>query len=953
MTLTEQQRQAAFATGSVAVMAGAGSGKTHMLVARYLHHLESFSPLEVVAATFTEKAAAELRARIRAGVQKARPGDLETLAELEAAQISTIHALCARIVRDHPEPAGVRPDAGILDEGQAQLWRARNLRPALAALPARLFTHVSFTEMSQILPVLLDDPLLAERALEVGRDHWERWAEEGRAEALNTLIQAPEWQEAVSVLRRHTGAAGDRMEEVRQAALGHLANLNGPDLQGAVAGILNLKLVGGSAKAWSDGTLPLIKAAVKTLRDAVEAAEKTGLLSLRPGSSDEWLAAALPDVREAFHEVRSRLTALKRRSGLLDFADIEVHALRALEHPEVQAHYQARWKAYLIDEAQDTNPVQADILERLTGSAVRTLVGDEKQSIYSFRRADPALFRTAGALIEAGGGASVALDQSFRTHQSLVDASNRVFSALLGPLHAPLSAARAGPASSSMEAWFLEDIKPKARARASEAAHLASRIRTLLDGPERVYDARLGQDRPLLPGDVAVLTRGWAALRPIGRALMEAGIPVQETGGGSLLDTQEARDGLALLAAVALQDPAALVAVLRSPWCAVSDPAIWDLARSREENGDWFRALARSPDPRLERGRMLIGELQRMSRSEPPSLLLRQADRLTGYTAVLANLWDAERRLADWRGFGELVRELERGDDETFTVVQALRELVREEVSVPRPSLEAGDAVTLSTMHSSKGLEWPVVVVADLNWSAPNEVGEVLLDAEFGLGLRGEDLPPVAWTLIAARRQAREEAEARRLLYVALTRARDALILSANGPAKPGTLLNMLIPGLEAASIPLQEVRAPVQEAQRPPLPDPVPAPVPAGFWTTPVGLGRLVPAPEPFTATVLDTESTPDQGDWSEILELLDPSWTAWAEALAERGVPAPSDVHVDLPVNGRVSGTSALMLWRRSAGDVMLLEANAAAVPTRAVTMHLSDTPEDVARQLQDALR
>ncbi|MCD0168602.1 UvrD-helicase domain-containing protein, partial [Deinococcus sp. 23YEL01] len=148
MSLTDAQQRAAHAPSSVAVMAGAGSGKTHMLVARYLHHLDTLSPLEIVATTFTEKAAAELRARIRRGVQASRPDDFDTLAELEAAQISTIHALCARIVRDHPAAAGVRPDVTILDEGQARVWRARHLRPALAALPARLFTHLSFSAVA-------------------------------------------------------------------------------------------------------------------------------------------------------------------------------------------------------------------------------------------------------------------------------------------------------------------------------------------------------------------------------------------------------------------------------------------------------------------------------------------------------------------------------------------------------------------------------------------------------------------------------------------------------------------------------------------------------------------------------------------------------------------------------------------------------------------------------------
>ncbi|WP_146160712.1 UvrD-helicase domain-containing protein [Deinococcus arcticus] len=948
MSLTDAQQQAAHAPGSVAVMAGAGSGKTHMLVARYLHHLQTLSPLEIVATTFTEKAAAELRARIRRGVQASRPDDFETLAELEAAQISTIHALCARIVRDHPAAADVRPDVTILDEGQARVWRARHLRPALAELPDRLFTHVSFSRMAGLLPALLDDPLLAERALSVGRDRWETWATQARAQALDELTGAASWQAAVHVLQTCSGTPGDRMEAVRREALTHLAALTGEGLMAAVAGLLELKLTGGSPKAWPNGDLAQVKEAVKTLRGHLEAAQKTGLLTLTPSAADEWLAAALPDVREAFVAVRDTLTRLKRQAGLLDFAALEVRALQALQDPAVRAHYHGRWRAYLIDEAQDTNPVQAELLDLLSGGAQRTLVGDEKQSVYGFRRADPALFRAAGALIASSGGAAVSLDRSFRTHAALVDTANRVFATLLGPLHAPLTADRAGPPGPAVEAWHLEDTKPKARARMAEAAHLAARVRALLDEPTLIYDPHLRGERPVRPGDIAVLTRGWAALRPIGRALAEAGVPVHEAGGGSLLDTQEARDGLALLAATALHDPAALVAVLRSPLGGVNDAVIWDLARARGEDGDWFRALETSTAPPLERARHLMGELRRLCRQEPPSVLLQQADRLTGYTAVLANLWDAERRLADWRGLTELVRQLERGHDETFTVVQALREMIQADVVVPRPPLEAGDAVILTTMHSSKGLEWPVVLVADLNWSAPGESGDVLLDAELGVGLRQDETPTVAWTLMAARRRAREEAEARRLLYVALTRARDRLILSANGPAKPGTLLGLLAPGLQAAGVDLQEFAAPARDPARAVKADPPAAPLPAALWPDPVEL-HPVPGPAPVVAGLTDVLTD----DWAEILDLLDPAWTAWAQALADCGVPAPSDVHVDLPVDGRVSGTSALMLWRRSAGDVLLLEGQAPSPLARALTVHLHDPPDLVARQLQDALQ
>lgn len=937
MSLTDAQRAAAHAPGSVTVMAGAGSGKTHMLVARYLHHLDTLSPLQVVATTFTEKAAAELRARIRRGVLASRPGDLDTLAELEAAQISTIHALCARIVRDHPAAAGVRPDAAVLDAGQGRLWRARHLRPTLAELPPSTFRHVPFTRVQAVLPTLLDDPLLTRRAFDVGRGPWEAWARQARADAHAALTGNPDWQRAADTLYTHAGAAGDRIEDVRARAVRLLADLAGPDVTGAAEALIALPLTGGSAKAWPGGTLPLVKDAVKTLREHLKRALDTGLLTLTPSDTDEWLAAALPDLNAAFTHVQRRLADLKRRAGLLDFADLEVHALRALDDPAVLAHYHARWRAYLIDEAQDTNPVQAELLERLAGPACRTLVGDEKQSIYAFRRADPALFRAAGQRITAAGGAAVALDRSFRTHAGLVDVTNRVFAPLLGALHAPLQAERPSPGGVTLRAWHLADTKPKARAQAAEAAHIAAQVQDLL------------RHASLQPGDVAVLTRGWAALRPIGAALAAAGIPVHEASAGSLLATQEARDGLALLAAAAHHDPASLIAVLRSPLGGASDPAIWDLVRAAG-HGDLFTALAVSTDPRLERTRTLMNELRRLARHEPPSVLLRRADHLTGYTAVLANLWNADRRGADWRGFADLVQDLERQHEDTFTVVQVLRDTLTAGVEVPRPALEAGNAVTLTTMHSSKGLEWPVVITANLDWTPPTDTAELLLDADLGVGLRRDAHATVPWTLIAARRRAREDAEARRLLYVALTRARDHLILTAAAPPKRGALLDLLLPGLTAADVPLTELAAgepsgPVHLAAPPA------APPAHAYWTDPVHHTEAA-----YTERSAHTPHIPDaapelpDGDWTELLDLLDPAWTDWAATLAACGVPAPSDVHVDLPVNGRVSGHSALMLWRRASGDVLLVDTDQRG--PRALTVHLTDNPADIARHLHDLL-
>ena len=948
MTLTDQQRAAAHAPGSVAVLAGAGSGKTHMLVARYLHLLESYSPLEIVAATFTEAGAAELRARVRQAVQRQRPGDVETLAELEAAQISTIHALCGRVVRDHPAAAGVRPDVTVMDAGQTKLWVAQHFRRALGELPGHVFRQLPFSEMAATLKVLLGDPLLAEQALNVGAGDWSNWTRDAQQRAREALIGGAPWQEITRDLHRHQGDPGDRIEQARLAAVQATADVEaGRSVTEALARLKAIKLVGGSARQWPGGGFDVVKEALKALRELVDEALKEGVLTLQSGPADDWLMQVLPDVRTAFTEVRGALSEMKRRAGLMDFADMEVCALRALGDPAVVTHYSQRWKAVLVDEAQDNNPVQAQILDILSRGTQRTVVGDLKQSIYGFRRAAPDLFQATSESIVHGGGQQVDLNLSFRTHKGLIDVTNRVFGHLISGIYTPLEGVRAGPDAPALTAWHIEDVKPKSAARAAEAALIALEIQARLEQRQPVHDKATGQDRPIQPGDVAVLTRGWAALEPVRRALLSLGLPVQDIGGGSLLLTQEARDALALLSAVALQDEASLVTVLRSPFLAVSDPVIQDLADAAQADG-WFAALRHSHQPELLSARQLFGELQRLCRQSRPSALLRLADRLTGYTAVMANLWDAERRLADWQGFLDLVSELERSDDGTFGVVRTLREYVQEGVEVPRPPLQGRDAVTLTTMHSSKGLEWPLVIVADLNWAPPPGTDDVLMDARLGVALRGPfEEAPALHTLISADRAAKDEAETRRLLYVALTRARDHLILTANGPGKGKSLLGLLTPALSQAGVSVAVPDAPPFQGDLGEMPDlPVP-PAPSEYWTDPA---HLVTVPSP-SAPHDRLGTALDQDGWEEILELLDPAWLDFARRLAEQGIPAPSDVHVDLPTNGRVSGKTALMIWNRPKQDVLLTEGQAPVAGALAV--RLTDEPSQVAALLHPLLR
>ena len=815
--LTPEQARAATAPGSVAVVAGAGTGKTHMLAHRYLYHLkQGFSPLEVVATTFTERAAAELRARIRTEVASDLPNRPEILAELEAAQIGTLHSLAARICRDHPEAANVPPDFTVTDDVESAVSFAEQFTVALAALPTRLFEMIPYSLLKTTLEALLESPLLAEAALNCDWDRWPELIEAARAKALSDLTTRSTWQDARVTVEGHQGAEDDKLEVARQHALRALKALDEGDGEGAAEAFTAVNLQGGKKANWPDIEVFAIKSVLKTLREDIKEAAKSGLLALRLGPVDDDLRAMLPAVREAFSLLQGHLREVKHRDRKLDFSDLETHALKALESASVRAHYRKRWRAFLVDEFQDTNPVQADLLAKLCEGATLTLVGDEKQAIYGFRGAEASIFRDFRRTVTTSGGEEVPLTLSFRTHAALLTTVNELFKSAQGDTYQALTAHRtSAPHSAPHAEGFVvslpDDVKAtKPFRQVTEARALGKRIRHLIDAEVPVFDKALKAHRPVRAGDIAVLTRTWKALDVYSEVFPAVGVPALHAGGGSLLDTREAKDGYALLRFLAdPSDEIALFAVLRSPHFAVDDATLFELSRSKSGDISWWDAVQSSNKALLERAKDVLSDLIALNLLESPSRLLQFADRETGYSAVLSNLPGAQRRMADWRGFTNLVRTLEVGLGDVFSVVRKLRRLVQAEAKVPRPPLQGLDAVSLMTIHGAKGLEWPVVVVADLDYRPGNQLPHALFDPQVGLGLKLDDeaglrQETALYTLLKHRRQQAEQEELVRLIYVALTRARDRLILSATEAR--GDAYHLLSEGLDRLGISLDVV---------------------------------------------------------------------------------------------------------------------------------------------------
>ncbi len=849
------------------VVAGAGSGKTRVLVERFLALLEQYPtwPLNsLVAITFTRKAAQEMRDRLRQEMEARRvqsPDDSESdiwkrrIGELPGARIDTIHGLCASILRANAAEAGIDPGFAVLDDVQAMLLREDVVDSVLAEVaqadvPERaLLSEYETGAVKQALLACLDAEWdrLPDDPFAKWLEDWERHSEQVLARWLNSprLADALSWSPEDG-----WPAAPDKISDLFQRVEDGIGRLRQPDeplsrYQALSDLHKSINLQGGSEKAWGgSGRLKQAKNVLGSIRDLMSEASKA--IGDPPGDADRRAAGLLPlwaalarRAQAAYQQAK-----LNQSPSVLDFDDLERMAHALLQSSaEVRSRYQnAEFKHLLVDEFQDTNQRQWEIICALAdpqrpGSLF--VVGDPKQSIYAFRGADVRVFEQARrVIVEENAGRELPLSQSFRAHAPLVERLNAIFAGILRrdgdsptaefevELGHPMTAARPeAPADAPLIELLLVDkerLDPseadKAEAaRRWEAYILAERLQLLVDEKRPVYDRRSGQTRPIAYGDMAMLFQALTDVVLYEEALKAAGIPYVTVSGRGYYDRQEVWDVLNLLRA--LHDPAdelALAAALRSPLFGLSDDALLSLRRCAGADGRRLplaAALLADVDvPEDERARTAFARqcfdaLRRMAGRMTLADLIRAALARTGYLATLTSLPDGARR----RGNVEkLLRIAESSGQIMLGAFDAyLRDLSELEVREGEALVEVEGAVTLMSVHASKGLEFPLVALADVSRGWKQSAGSVplLVDRELGLvckipGDDGQLVETFAYRRADELRSGREQAEKRRQLYVAMTRAQDYLLISgqfkrrANGGLDLSGWLPWLIPAL-------------------------------------------------------------------------------------------------------------------------------------------------------------
>jgi ATP-dependent helicase/nuclease subunit A len=852
MKATLEQQSAIQTQGRpLLVDAGAGTGKTWVLVERFIYLLEEHPnwPLEgILAVTFTNKAAREMRTRIRRAVEeKARhaPPDSHWHArrrEVNRLSVSTIHGLCAHILRENAIAAGVDPLFQEIDEVEAGLLKEEAVQQTLTELVEAgspvldLLVSLKARDLKDEMTRLMGQRGTVQRILNglPGKaELLEQWADGMAGMRLgmwqDELLANPDLEPATAYFEDLPveDPADLLVPQVSLARQGCRA-LQAGDLIQALECWRQITRTGGKSGNWGGKeALAELKAMLKALQETakkMDAAGCTGNLS----EMDEQAAGALHLWKQLWLRLESCYERLKGKRQALDFDDLEIQAealLKASPRSERTQAFLDGIRHLMVDEFQDTNQVQQSIVYALAHPSQGGrlfVVGDAKQSIYRFRQAQVSVFNRTGQDIQAASGQlPIPLRRSFRTQSGLVAALNALFERVFHPgagafadyeaRPGALEAERPSPASQAVAPAPVEvTLIPRQDSRGNkvnveaarlwEAALIAERLLSLERDGFQVWDKQLRIYRPFRMSDAAVLFRATTHLPLYEEQFKAAGLPYLTVSGRGYFDRPEVQDLLALLAALySPADDLSWACALRSPLFGLSDETLYRLrwrtsGNLRSDQPIPYTLALASPPPTdqsqaVALANQVLEELREMAGRAPVWQLLRAALDLTGYETTLAltdaGLGAGSRQRSNLLKFIEMARQRGGASLADFLrQVQDLRAREAREGEALGSAPETG-AVQLMSIHAAKGLEFPVVAVPDLGRSkrSPASSAYILYDPAFGIVCKqrdadGEWVKPAGYHWGEWLNGKMEAAELRRLLYVACTRAADLLLLS-------------------------------------------------------------------------------------------------------------------------------------------------------------------------------
>ena len=841
--LTPQQRAAVENRGGkLLVSAAAGSGKTKVLVDRLMLYLmDPVAPCNIddfLMITYTKAAAAELRGKIAAKLSEHLAQDPDNrhlqrqMQRLYLAKISTVHAFCTDLLRQHAHNLDLAPDFRVADENECRQLRQQAMNELLDEAYAQWMEQEDFRAFVDTQGLGRDDrlvPDIVQKVYDAARchldpDHW-----------LDHCIQSADLSETVDAAQTVWGAylmadlkktlgrqLGAMSECLRLAEEEETLEKPAALLRQIVVDLQSLH----DANTW-DEVVARREIRYGTLRFSKKVPDQElceRIKAVRAGCKDSLTKklkifcdrseTVLADLGQTALAIRGlvklaraygeRYAALKHRRRVLDFSDLEHRALDLLlgksrSAPTAVAREEGRrFREVLVDEYQDSNAVQDAIFGSLTAEKQNCfLVGDVKQSIYRFRLADPGIFLEKYAtyapaeLAREGEGRKILLSRNFRSGGAVLEATNDVFYRCMSEA--------VGDLDYTEEEALVEGIpheplgEPEVELHvlttgedtyAQEAAFVAERITELLDGTHMIR----GKDglRPIEAEDIAILLRSPGSVgQHYQDALAARGIRSAFGSGRDLLQTGEIGVLRALLQVLSNpRQDIPLIAVLCSP---VFGFTADDLARirARQKHGDFYEALLLDDGARTLGFLDILEHLRRCARMMPLARLLEEIFCVTRMDSIYAAMEGGVERTANLREFYRMALDFEAAARRSLSQFLEHLDLLEEKgLTVQDPP--AGGAVQSLSIHKSKGLEYPVVFLSALSRGFNKEDlrAQVLCDGELGLGLSAVDrdnrvrYPTIAKRAIVARTSGESLSEELRVLYVAMTRARDRLIMT-------------------------------------------------------------------------------------------------------------------------------------------------------------------------------
>ncbi|MGC9154178.1 MAG: UvrD-helicase domain-containing protein [Ferrimicrobium sp.] len=793
MQLSDRQRQAVTSGGDVAISAGAGTGKTQTMAARYLAHVEAgLRPLSIVAVTFTVRAAAELRHRILSQMRERYRANDPRVLEVEVAPIGTIDSLCQHLCTEFPVESELDFDFEVIDETSYRQLLSLELPHLLERIPPTTYELIDYSTLKSFVTICLKD---LERFRSAGAVDIAT-IKAAIHDAQQAAITTGPWAELEAALAQHQALREtDLIEQTRRTALRGLQLLRQGDHEGwIVLSALNRR--GGSAKNWLPGEYDLVKEDLRILQEQIKGLPD--YVRIGWNEIDDRNQVIVEAVRAAVEIVATQLDEIKAAQGIVDFADLETHALKALNNEFVREELTDRWRAILVDEVQDISPLQYQLLERLSRHATLSAVGDAKQSLYRFRGADPELFAQQIALSQE----HVTLDENYRTVPALVELVNNTFATLIPGYEALRPMRTTEYARPPVEVMVVDETSDATMAerRRVLSERIGDRILNLLEEPFVIADPTTGNLRQVKPQDIAIISASWDMLDRVAEELQRLQLPANIVGGGRLLASQEAADVVTMLSFCANpHENLSCLALMRSPMVGLSDVELAELGGAKERSSSWFSFLLDHlrDDPRIEP----IARLPFSPTSLSPSDQLALVGDILLYPEILAGLNHPQRRRADWIALLDLVDERASKGLDTNDIIRYLRFAIRDGARIARPPVEAEDSISLVTVHASKGLEWPITIVIDLDRS-PRPAPSLAIDPHRGIAFKLQDEHSGHLSWINELQREEELLEERRRWYVATTRARDHLILALASRDRVSTLLDQIGEYAEITQLP-------------------------------------------------------------------------------------------------------------------------------------------------------